>query len=246
VTYEPSEGLPDELAGPGLPNRVYLDTVAIVTWIRLHVAREILKRLRDSDKTVLIEQAVLDETRTFFEDHLAQAWLNTVLDEGSIQQCSLDDLSHSDWELAAKLARQMQDGSAVPGSGVRRKRGANIGEAATIVYIQTYDNTAVFVTRDTVAQRIAMQLGITVIGLLAFIVIEVAFGDVTISDIWSRICDSRECQEDVSACTSRGMCPDLTEEANSRGEMPGADSQAQLEHWMRQDVAVLVTLVRSD
>lgn len=195
---------------------IYLDTVTLDTWIRANLADRILGGLAQDGVTVSVEATVRWEATR----HLPQAGraiVTRLLEDHGVQAVDLEATDPSMMNRAVQMARAMTDEQLEAGSITDPKPTANLGEAATIVYILAHDQDAVFVTSDRHAEDVATRAGVDVVRTGAYIGIEIELGYLTLDQVWSAVCDTRDCGLDTQSCKTNGACPNLTDEAIKNG-----------------------------
>ena len=231
--------LPARLRGPGLPDRIYLDTVSVYTWARLGYAPSIIRRLTSNGKTVRVEAAVLAEAEALFGQPIGAALLRSFLANG-VERCELAEEFPGVYGLAVQLRRWISDAEEAGTPGLVLRASANLGEAATIAYISSIDPGAVFVTSDRFASEVAAEAEVTVVKTLAFVGLEIAFGDLTPHKLWADVCDTRPCDHDRLECKRDLECPSLTDEAARRGVVGRVPHGRRLVRMINQDLAGLL------
>lgn len=224
---------------PKLPGDIFLDAVTIDTWMRTHLCDQILANYEAAGGQAFVEATVVDESTRHLPQTGRQIVTGTLARRG-VQTVDLDAQDPELMLMAVRWAREMTDRQIAAGTRQRRIPSANLGEAASITYILAHDPYAVFVTADQEAIKVARQAGVDVTTPGAFLAAEIATGGLTVEQLWSEVCESRDCGLDQRTCKQKGECPDLAEPAVEAGVMGWvAENRARLERTINTDLAEL-------
>jgi len=129
-----------------------------------------------------------------------------------------------DEDIAGQIAtmrKRIADRSRVDAADYKDHRKKHLGEAASIVYGSKVNPPSAFVSDDEIAITFAYNELPNLFPLRSRVLLGGLLANGTDPlELWQNICDTRQCQVDVSSCWSDLKCPALSGNARKKGAYP--------------------------
>lgn len=199
------------------PPTSYLDTQAILLWMRLGVFDEAIELLEKPNEHAKRWQIEAEVRREVYGTAIGGRWFTESQVAGSLEHPNIHlnppaprDSAHT--ESVAHLRRWIADEELKRNSSAPQSQRRHLGEADTITVIARVDQGSVFVTGDVGAFEVARWTdGVVPVRGLALVAGVIAAGTVTFDQIWQRLCDTRAClASQKPGCHAQLTCPHLS------------------------------------